>query len=268
MPPPSRTNRRPAPEPAPASSSSRPRLPDGYWSASRGASAALLIVLPLLAGYEGGLASLGGDPALRTGVDSWIQQAIPPQWGLPAWAPSLTIALALVCWRVAEPGRFRPRWLPVAAVESTLLGAGLLGLYLLFDRWLAGLGGLVYLRADSWPSGLPIDPSRAIGLVGAGIFEEAAFRLGLLGLLYAALRVLHVPNALATAMAASGSALAFSLAHHVHEPPGDFAPSVFLFRWLAGVYFAWVFILRGFGIAVGTHVAYDLLVAAYPWPDR
>jgi hypothetical protein len=30
---------------------------------------------------------------------------------------------------------------------------------------------------------------------------------------------------------------------------------------MAGVFFAWVFVLRGFGIAVGTHTAYDILVS-------
>ena len=35
---------------------------------------------------------------------------------------------------------------------------------------------------------------------------------------------------------------------------------VFLFRTLAGVYFAVLFQLRGFGIAVGAHACYDVLV--------
>ena len=37
------------------------------------------------------------------------------------------------------------------------------------------------------------------------------------------------------------------------------------FRWLAGVYFAWVFVVRGFGVAVGTHTAYDILVGWLDW---
>ena len=35
---------------------------------------------------------------------------------------------------------------------------------------------------------------------------------------------------------------------------------VFLFRMLAGIYFALLFRLRGFGIAVGTHAFYDIIV--------
>jgi hypothetical protein len=34
---------------------------------------------------------------------------------------------------------------------------------------------------------------------------------------------------------------------------------------MAGVFFAWVFVIRGFGIAVGTHTAYDILVGWVGW---
>jgi hypothetical protein len=225
----------------------------------------VLIVLPLLAIYEGGIVALGGDPGLRTGVDAWIGAAIPGGYAVPPWSPSLALTIGLVAWRVADPTRFLLRWLPIAVVECLVLGAGLLGLFLAFDRSFPALLHRPLLGAGI--PGVPIDPADAVSLIGAGIFEEAAFRLVLLWLTYATLRVLHTPNVLATALAASGSALVFSMAHHVGEPSGDFSWSLFVFRWLAGVYFSWVFILRGFGIAVGTHVAYDLLVAFYPWPE-
>ncbi|QDV34075.1 CAAX amino terminal protease self- immunity [Tautonia plasticadhaerens] len=263
MRPPSRTP--PLPVPGARPPSRRGPGPPGYWGGCRGASLALLVTLPMLACYEAGIAALGGDPALRTGVDAWIGAAIPDAYPVPDWAPSVALAVGLVAWRVADPRRFRARWLPAALAECLLLGAGLLGLYLAFDRHFPALAGRPLLGVAGSP--LPIGAAEALSLVGAGIFEEAAFRLGLLWLTYAGLRILHTPNALATAFAASGSALAFSMAHHVGEPPGSFSWAVFVFRWLAGVYFSWVFILRGFGIAVGTHVAYDLLVASYPWPE-
>ena len=34
----------------------------------------------------------------------------------------------------------------------------------------------------------------------------------------------------------------------------------FLFRTCAGLYFTWIYNLRGFGIAVGAHASYDVLV--------
>jgi hypothetical protein len=223
-----------------------------------------VIVLPLLAVYEGGIAALGGDVALRAGVDAWIVRLTPDRLRVPDWAPSVVLALGLIAWRIAEPGRFRATWVPLAVVECLMLGAGLLAMFRGFDHWFAATGGTLPLEVAS-PPGLDLKAGDLVGLVGAGIFEEAVFRLGLMGVCYAVLRVLHVPNVLATALAVSGSALVFSMAHHVGEAPGAFSWSTFVFRWLAGVYFAWVMILRGFGIAVGTHLAYDLLVVVDPW---
>jgi membrane protease YdiL (CAAX protease family) len=56
------------------------------------------------------------------------------------------------------------------------------------------------------------------------------------------------------------SSLLFSAAHYV-GPLGDtFAIYSFTFRFLAGMFFASLFLVRGFGIAAGTHAVYDILV--------
>jgi hypothetical protein len=56
------------------------------------------------------------------------------------------------------------------------------------------------------------------------------------------------------------SSLLFSAAHYV-GPLGDtFEPYSFTFRTIAGLFFAGLFLWRGFGIAAGTHAAYDMLV--------
>jgi hypothetical protein len=65
---------------------------------------------------------------------------------------------------------------------------------------------------------------------------------------------------LAATVATGGSAALFSGAHHVGPFGEPFDRYVFLFRMLAGIYFALLFRLRGFGIAVGTHAFYDIIV--------
>ena len=61
-------------------------------------------------------------------------------------------------------------------------------------------------------------------------------------------------------IAAVVSALLFSAAHHV-GPYGEKMNSyVFLFRTMAGVYFALLFQFRGFAVAAGAHACYDVLV--------
>ena len=76
---------------------------------------------------------------------------------------------------------------------------------------------------------------------------------------------MQTPAVLASTLAVTASALLFSLAHHAGTPGEAFTWFAFIFRWLAGVYFAWVFVVRGFGVAVGTHTAYDILVGAVGW---
>jgi membrane protease YdiL (CAAX protease family) len=39
-----------------------------------------------------------------------------------------------------------------------------------------------------------------------------------------------------------------------------FHAAVFLYRTIAGFYFAWIYQLRGLGVAVGAHAGYNLLI--------
>jgi hypothetical protein len=104
-----------------------------------------------------------------------------------------------------------------------------------------------------------------VGYLGAGVYEEALFRLILVPVLFGLLRLLQTPQVLASTLAVTGSALLFALAHHAGSPDEAFSWFAFVFRWMAGVFFAWIFVLRGFGIAVGTHTAYDILAGWIAW---
>ncbi len=92
-----------------------------------------------------------------------------------------------------------------------------------------------------------------MGFLGAGLYEEALFRLASIPLLFRVLRLVLVPALPACTLAITASSLLFSLAHHAGAPGEAFTWFAFVFRWLAGVFFAWVFVARGFGVAVGTH---------------
>jgi membrane protease YdiL (CAAX protease family) len=98
-----------------------------------------------------------------------------------------------------------------------------------------------------------------IGYLGAGIYEELLFRLILLSFVLWAFHCLSVPRAGRVLLAVLLTSLLFSAAHYVggRETVLWFS---FLFRFLAGVFFAVLFLYRGFGIAVGAHAGYDLLV--------
>jgi len=90
------------------------------------------------------------------------------------------------------------------------------------------------------------------------------FRLLLLPLVTWIVARLGATPVAAAAWGVVGSSLLFSAAHYF-GPLGDiFDPYSFTFRFLAGVFFAALFELRGFGIAAGSHAAYDILVGISP----
>jgi hypothetical protein len=69
-----------------------------------------------------------------------------------------------------------------------------------------------------------------------------------------------VPPPAALVAAAAAAAVAFAAAHHVGPTGEELVPARFLFRVTAGLYFTTLYVARGFGVAVGTHAGYDVLV--------
>jgi hypothetical protein len=246
----------------------RPEAEDlSYWSQTRRPLPCLVFVLPILAAYELGVLWLGGASAgaLRTGADAWMRQALAAlgltdQWLLPA-----LLVIALLAWQAVDPRhwRFPPSYLLGMAVECVLLAIALIGLSRLVDLGFARLERHPALAAGSTDAGHGIAP--LVGFLGAGVYEEALFRLALIPALFGSMRLLQTPSVLAGTLAVTGSALFFSIAHHAGAPGEAFTWFAFIFRWLAGVFFAWVFVVRGFGIVVGTHAAYDILVGWLGW---
>jgi len=249
---------------------------DNYWSATKHPWACVLFVLPLLAIYEVGLYAVGqtSPDNFRNGADAWLRTAlsqvgISPVYGAPALL--LFILLLWGLWR--RDGRPLDKvgvWVGMTA-ESAFYALVLVGLSQGVWQLLAradhvfGQGSHRIVALPQWsadPALMAPDPvwGHVISYLGAGIYEETLFRL----LLYAGLlRVFcwaEVPTRFNVFLAALASALLFAGAHHL-GPQGDpFDVYVFSFRTFAGVYFAWLFQMRGFGIAVGAHAGYDVTV--------
>jgi membrane protease YdiL (CAAX protease family) len=217
-----------------------------------------LFLLPLLLAYEAGVLVAGdGDPeALRNGADTWLR------WGLQAlglvhlyWAPVLLIGLLLLWSWMRRDDRPREHFgvLLGMALESGLFAMGLWGVSRGLSPLLNGMG--IPLESTA-----PPDPAveQVISFVGAGIYEETLFRLLLFSGLVVLFRFADVP--VAAILAGVTSSLVFAAAHNVGPHGEPFAAYVFFFRTLAGLYFSVLYRLRGFGIAVGAHAGYDVLV--------
>jgi len=230
-----------------------------YLSATRHPWACLLFLVPLLAVYEGGVLWLGGDQAdrMRNGADAWLR------WGLERFgagqvlaAPVVVIAVMLVWswWRWTD----RPTDLVTTifgmAFESCLFAVGLWQFSRNFGPILDGLGVQLQIGGQTSPM------AKILTFIGAGIYEEVLFRLGLFVGLLATLRVLQIPNIIAVLLATATTALAFAAAHHIGPYGEPMRADYFVFRTTAGLYFTLLFVSRGFGIAVGAHAGYDVLV--------
>ncbi|WP_422929390.1 CPBP family intramembrane glutamic endopeptidase [Singulisphaera sp. PoT] len=273
--------------PPPASKKSRPRFGYdhrwwgevvetekervSYWEATRRPLPCLAFVAFPLFLYEFGIIYLGGasSEAYRTGADAWMRQVLGTIGLRDHWFLPLILLVSLLIWHAVDQRawRFSPAALVGMVVESLVLAVALIGLSRVVDLGFTQMDAISAARrplaVESPPSAHPLIP--LIGFLGAGVYEEALFRLALVPLLFGFARLLQVPGVLASTFAMTVSALLFSLAHHAGTPGEAFTWFAFIFRWFAGVYFAWVFAARGFAIAVGTHCAYDVIVGWLGW---
>jgi membrane protease YdiL (CAAX protease family) len=113
--------------------------------------------------------------------------------------------------------------------------------------------------------------------IGAGIYEELVFRLILIiALMMLFQDVLQLGHKISIILSVFISAALFGAYHHIVYLGGQFIQSSpfswteFGFRTIAGIYFAVLFAIRGFGITAGAHAFYDIIAvfmnAFFPQP--
>jgi hypothetical protein len=97
--------------------------------------------------------------------------------------------------------------------------------------------------------------------LGAGIYEELVFRLvGLIVLHMLLIDILRLPRTWGYAAMVLITSLVFAQYHYWGGEA--FAWRSFVFRTIAGAYFAALFLFRGFGITAFTHSCYDIFLIA------
>lgn len=121
--------------------------------------------------------------------------------------------------------------------------------------------------------GLPVEAApgffTAVVLsLGAGLYEEIAFRVGLYGIgrrLVLAMMPEALPGQrlLASVGWATLSAALFSAWHYLGQFGEPFELRSFLFRWVCGLVFTLIYVFRGFAPVVWTHALYDIWVLAF-----
>ncbi|HUR53298.1 MAG TPA: CPBP family glutamic-type intramembrane protease, partial [Gemmataceae bacterium] len=229
-----------------------------YLRSTRHPWACLLFLVPLLFAYELGLVWLGGAKAasMRNGADAWLRWAMEVFGVAQVFAvPALLVVILLVWswWRWGDrPDDPVRTWFGMA-FESCLFAVLLWQFSRNFGPIIDGLGIKLEITVNQARA------AKILAFIGAGIYEEVLFRLGLFVLLCGVLRVL-LPRSASMILAGVAAALAFAAAHHVGPYGEPMRADYFAFRTVAGLYFTVLFVARGFGIAVGAHAGYDVLV--------
>ena len=244
-----------------------------YWRESTRPLSSLLFVTPILFLYEVGIL-VQGMAAARNGADVWLRGLL--DWlgfGQYFLLPALTCAVLLGWhhatqqpWRVASSVFSRMMVESMALAVVLLLGAQIQSIVF---ATLPKAAGEIPLASTGMRS-----LANAIGYLGAGIYEELMFRLLFLPVVFAVSRALGGSTQFSLWTAIILSSGLFAAAHyqldlrignwHLVVASGyPFDWCSFIFRFWAGVFFALIFVHRGFGIAVGSHALYDLFAVIY-----
>ncbi|MBI5849946.1 MAG: CPBP family intramembrane metalloprotease [Planctomycetes bacterium] len=218
---------------------------------------AIVAVAPLWLVYEGLRLELA--PSERNGAEAFVTDSV-AAFGSRSLLVLEVLLGACVLLAVVAVLRRKLPWLRIAgvvAIEGTVLGflLGPLSELLTFTLIETGALGPMALRAG-------VSAQELVGALGAGLFEEAVFRLLLLSLLALAFtraaNAFALPRSAGVAAAVFVAAIVFSWFHHVGAVAEEFRFPVFAFRAIAGVVLGAIFVLRGFAVVVYAHAAYDV----------
>ena len=110
-----------------------------------------------------------------------------------------------------------------------------------------------------------IIPEQFYLAIGAGIWEELFFRVGVLGLCLNFLtKIIKYSEIFSALIAILFAAVLFSLFHYI-GPFGDiFTYKSFYIRTWAGIFLGFLYLFRGLGITVYTHIFYDMAIISMP----
>jgi membrane protease YdiL (CAAX protease family) len=234
-----------------------PEKPTLYHQQTKRPLICLLFVLPFILIYEVSNLMLQGSN-IRSGMDRWLVHFL-EIFGLGEviLLPLLTAGILLLAHhRHNDSWRIRPGILGGMLVES--VGLGLILFFAAKAIYLVSQPIPSEVVASTWRE--PLWWSQTIAVVGSGIYEELIFRMVLLTLFIEWLFRRTGRQHIYWVAIALISLLFVGLHYDFLNPVGSqFDLFSFLFRYFASVIFSLLFLFRGFGIAVGAHIAFDIL---------
>ncbi|MBS0198488.1 MAG: CPBP family intramembrane metalloprotease [Planctomycetes bacterium] len=171
--------------------------------------------------------------------------------------PPLVLCAVLIVWHVllGDAWKIKGRVIVGMALESVLWTLPLLVFALTFfvRRPPAFIGAEAFADLSM--------PARLTLSAGAGVYEELLFRLIIISVVhFIVVDLLQGSRGVGYTMGGVISAVAFAMAHNISHPGGGTDLGLFAYYALAGLYFAGLFVFRGFGMVVATHALFDAVV--------
>jgi membrane protease YdiL (CAAX protease family) len=251
------------------------RGPAGYFALTQRPLHVLAFLLPLIILYELGAShhlANAANGALETIRAHSMLLGFFQDFGLfGRFLPAAALITVLLVSHALHKDRWkiRPLVLLLMLVEVIIWTVPLLVLMLLVKSLDGSGGGWAAAAAELSAAAMsPLQAlqdrpwqARATVAIGAGLYEELVFRMigmTLLHLIFVDLAKLK--ESTGRGLAVLGTAVAFAL-YHDHTWQGSSIDVWHALPFLvAGGYFGMVYLHRGFGIVVGVHALYDVLV--------
>ena len=241
-----------------------------YWSASTKPLNVLVMLMPLIVFYEiGAFVWLrGSDGQSQEIMARLLLGRVFEALGVHGlWVPPILLIIVLLAWHMLlrERWRVRPGVVGLMLLEAMAWAVPLLVLGQLLYQLLVGEGAAVLAAQPAHTTSddaiRALEPgARATIAVGAGLYEELVFRMLAIALVHALVHdVLGFSDRAGRIVAIVASAIAFAAYHDIGA---DLSAAVYYFA--AGLYFGGLYLLRGMGIVVGAHAAFDLAVLLMP----
>lgn len=235
---------------------------DGYLQLSMRPLYILVFLLPLVVLYEvGSVMYLSGARPQTIKAHRLFEDLFHVMGAVGLYLPAIALVTVLFIWHllVGDKWKVKPLVVATMAVESLVWTLPLLVLGSLHMKTFPERAAALAQVPETW---MALEwQARATIAVGAGIYEEMLFRLVGVAMLHFVLAdVARLKDSVASGAAVVVAAVAFAMYHQVRLDTGGINWPWMLFLTAAGLYFGMLYILRGFGITVGTHALYDVLV--------
>lgn len=241
--------------------------PRGYFTLTTKPLHILVFLLPVILYYEIGLLGWIGIQGSSSSIEAHQLLSrffqIFGVFGLHLPAIALVLTLLLQHLFNRDPLKIKPMFLLAMIAESAFLTGPLIVLTMVLSPTTGTQASLAALQAGGADAAVfSADfQHRLMIAIGAGLYEEMLFRLVLITMLHFLITdVLGFRDRAGKMLAVFGAALAFTLIHdQIRLATGGVNLRLALFILISGVYLGTLFLVRGFGIAVGVHLMWDLL---------